>query len=446
MNIVDLSEIKTPSRIKSSTCYAALCDVLPGGVNSPVRACQSVNHMPLIVQGGCGALLTDVDGHDYIDYCGSWGALLHGHAPSAVIRAISTRLTQGTTFGITTPLEGELARVIRRHFPMMEQLRFVSSGTEATMTALRLARAVTNRPFIIKFDGNYHGHVDHLLVNAGSGVLTACREATSAGIPSPFLTHTISIPYNDQAVLQEVFEHPRYQGQIAAVIVEPIAGNMGVIPPDLSFLHLLRDVTSAAQTLLIFDEVITGFRVALGGAQHLYGIVPDLTCLGKIVGGGFPAAALGGSREIMRWLAPLGPVYQAGTLSGNPIAMEAGLQTIALAEREGFYSELQAKTEQLLSPVRKAIIEKGWPAVIQQVGSMFTLFLGISQVRHLSDALQVDRAAYSRLFHTLFAQGIYIPPSPHEAWFVSSAHTPEHLHYTAEVIITFLKTEYGESV
>ena len=335
-------------RPESKLIFENLCQFIPGGVNSPVRSCKGMGQLPLVADHGYEDLLVDADGKSYIDFCGSWGALIHGHAHPSILEGIGKRLKKGTSFGVTTAIEGELAEEVIRLVSSIEKIRFVSSGTEATMSAVRLARGFTGKEWIVKFSGNYHGHADFFLVQAGSGLLEHTSSASSAGIPEGAVKHTISLPYNDRESCKKLFEHPSFRNRIAAVIVEPIAGNMGVVPAEPAFLHYLREETERSGALLIFDEVMTGFRVHLKGAQEVYGIKPDLTCFGKIVGGGMPAAAFGGRKKIMDCLAPLGPVYQAGTLSGNPIAMEAGLQSLRLLQKEGFYEELQRKTNQLL--------------------------------------------------------------------------------------------------
>jgi glutamate-1-semialdehyde 2,1-aminomutase len=426
-------------RPESEKIYHQMCQVIPGGVNSPVRACKSIGQMPLVADRAYRDIIIDADGHAYIDYCGSWGALIHGHAHPAILDAVRKRLEKGTSFGITTALEGELAQEVVNRIDSIEKIRFVSSGTEATMTVARLARGFTRREIIVKFSGNYHGHADFFLVQAGSGVLEVSSLASSDGIPEEIVKHTMSLPYNDIEACQEFFSHPDFRQRIAAVILEPIAGNMGVIPADLAFIQFLRKETEKMGSLLIFDEVMTGFRVDPKGAQKLYSVKPDLTCFGKIIGGGFPAAAFGGRKDIMDCLAPIGSVYQAGTLSGNPIAMEAGLQSLRLLQRPGFYEELQRKTERLLEPIKRRIQEKKWNACIQQASSMFTLFFGRRQVRNLQEALKVDGELYARLFRTLFNQGIYIPPSAHEAWFVSDVHEDQHLDKTREAILVFME-------
>lgn len=431
------------SRVKSESIYQKLCQVIPGGVNSPVRACMKMGQMPMVAERGFEDQLIDADGKSYIDFCGSWGALIHGHAHPTIVEAVKSRMEKGTSFGITTAIEGELADEIVRLIDSIDKIRFVSSGTEATMTAVRLARGYTNREIIVKFSGNYHGHADHFLVQAGSGVLDVSPTASSAGIPEDIVKHTISMPYNDIEACRQLFYHPDYKGRIAAVILEPVSGNMGVIPASDEFIRFLRTSTEEIGALLIFDEVITGFRVGLRGAQDYYGVKPDLSCFGKIIGGGFPAAAFGGRKEIMDHLAPLGPVYQAGTLSGNPVAMEAGLQSIRLLQRPGFYEELQAKTDYFLDPIKKKIQQNDWNVCVQQVGSMFTIFFGRKRVENLKDALEINSGLFVRFFQSLFGHGIYIPPSPHEAWFISQAHKESHLVYARNVILEFMEDAFA---
>lgn len=426
-------------RPRSQKIYQEMCTTIPGGVNSPVRSCQKMGQLPLVIDHAYRDILVDADGHRYIDFCGSWGALIHGHAHPVILEAVRKRLDKGTSFGVTTALEGELAHQVVSQIPSVEKIRFVSSGTEAAMTVARLARGFTKREIIIKFRGNYHGHADFFLVEAGSGVLEISRAASSAGIPEEIVKHTVNLPYNDIPACQQAFLHPNIKNRIAAVILEPITGNMGVIPADPAFIHFLRKETEKMGALLIFDEVITGFRVDAKGAQQLYSVQPDLTCFGKIIGGGFPAAAFGGRKEIMDCLAPLGAVYQAGTLSGNPIAMEAGLQSLRLLQRPGFYADLQRKTDRILEPIKARIAQKNWNACIQHSGSMFTIFFGKREVRNLQDALEVDQPLFAHFFRTMFEQGIYIPPSPHEAWFISDAHEEKHLDQTQENILNFME-------
>ncbi len=430
------------ARPKSLEIYERLCEVIPGGVNSPVRSCKNMNQPPLVAERGLKDLIYDADGHTYIDYCGSWGTLIHGHSHPQIVHAAQSRLAMGSSFGITTKIEEELARYIVTLMESIEKIRFVSSGTEATMSAVRLARGFTKRELIIKFAGNYHGHADFFLVQAGSGVAGFLPQASSIGIPEDMVKNTICLPYNDTDTCRKMLRDPENRGRIAAVILEPIAGNMGVIPAKQEFIEMLRKETAEIGALLIFDEVITGFRVGLKGAQEIYGVRPDLTTLGKVIGGGFPAAAFGGRRDVMDCLAPIGHVYQAGTLSGNPVAMEAGLQALKLLNQKGFYDELLRKTNLLLRPIIDYLNSSQKNACIQQVGSMFTLFLGLKQVNHFDDTKLLDNQAFAKLFRFLFSQGIYIPPLHIEAWFVSMAHSDDHLNYTRDLIIDFLEREF----
>lgn len=422
----------------SQKIYEQLCEVIPGGVNSPVRSCKAMHQIPMVVAAAMEDKLIDVDGRTYIDYCGSWGALIHGHANPEILKAIQYRMSLGTSFGITTALEGQLASKIIELVPSIEKLRCVSSGTEATMSAIRLARGFTGRDIVIKFNGNYHGHADFFLVQAGSGVFGLSSTSSSAGIPEELVQYTISLPYNDISTCLSVFHEARLRNKIAAVIIEPIAGNMGLVPAKPEFLQMLSEETKKIGALLVFDEVISGFRVGLGGAQGLYHIKPDLTCLGKIMGGGLPAAAFGGRRDIMDYLAPLGPVYQAGTLSGNPLAMEAGLQALNMVCEPDFYKELERKTRIITDPVQESLRKKKAIACVQQVGSMFTLFFGTHSVQNMEDAHRLNTDLYAQLFRFLFNNGVYIPPSPHETWFVSSAHTEQHLMLTRDLLLEFI--------
>lgn len=416
---------------RNEEIFQKLCEVIPGGVNSPVRTMSAVGVPAIVAAAGEGDEMIDADGRRYIDYCGSWGPLIHGHCHPEIVQAAREALERGSSFGMTTEIEEKLARAVVERVPSIEKIRFVSSGTEATMSAVRLARGFTGRHKILKFAGNYHGHADFFLVQAGSGV-TNLAGSTSAGVPDEVIRSTLCVPYNDLDLIRKVFtEH-----EIAAVIVEPVAGNMGVVPPTEGFLKLLREETLRTGALLIFDEVITGFRLARGGAQEYFQIEPDLTTLGKIVGGGFPAAAFGGSAEIMNHLAPLGNVYQAGTLSGNPVAMAAGLKSLELLDREGVYAELEAKTRIIVDPVREALQDQ--PACIQQVGSLFTLFFGLERVSNFDEAKRIDQQLYAKFYQMMLEEGIYPPPSAHEAWFVSLAHTQDHLERTRDAILAFV--------
>lgn len=424
-------------RTISQTIYEKLCEVIPGGVNSPVRAFKGLDRTPVIAERGAGDLIYDADGNEYIDYCGSWGALILGHAHPAVQDAVLKRISLGTTFGMTTECEERLARKIAGHVPSVEKIRFVSSGTEATMSALRLARGYTNRDLIVKFAGNFHGHNDALLVQAGSGALGQTPTSSSKGIPEDIVRCTVCLPFNDVDACRAFFGSEKAKNA-AAVIVEPVCGNLGVVPGTPEFLGILREESQRMGALLIFDEVINGFRLGLSGAQGLYGIQPDLTCFGKIIGGGFPAAAFGGKAEIMDFLAPWGPVYQSGTLSGNPVAMEAGYQTILQLEGPGVYEELERKARLLTDPVVELIQKKDLNAVLQRVGSMFTLFFGQKRVRNMQDALHLDGEDFKRFFGYMLDNGVYIPPAHQEAWFVSTVHSEEHLMQTRELILDYL--------
>ena len=412
--------------------------MIPGGVNSPVRSFKAMGFSPpLIAESGKGDLIRDADGREYIDYCCSWGALILGHAHPEIVKAAQEQTAKGSTFGIATEIEEKMARKIVDAIPSIEKIRFVCSGTEATMTAMRIARGYTERPKIVKFTGHYHGHSDSLLVQAGSGVASLNPLATSKGVLLSAIADTICLPFNDFDAVRACF---RTGSQIAAVILEPIAGNMGTVLPEPGFLETLREETARVGALLIFDEVITGFRVGARGVQGLKGIEPDLTCLGKVIGGGFPVAAVGGRGEILDCLAPIGQVYQAGTLAGSPVAMRAGLETLLILERGGFYEELQERADRLLRPIEEALARRGAAAVLQKSGSMFSLFFGVGKVSSKEDLRNLDEATYVRLFRHLFERGIYIPPSFHEAWFISSAHTDEHLDYTAACIRSFIET------
>lgn len=421
----------------SKQAYENLCKLIPGGVNSPVRAFKAIDQLPLVASHGKGDLLYDLDGHSYIDYCMSWGASIHGHAHPEIVSAAIQRTGLGSSFGMTTAVEGELAHKIVSCMPSIQKIRFVSTGTEATMSAIRLARGFTKRQILIKFIGNYHGHADFLLVKAGSGV-TEIPESTSAGIPHDIVRYTYCLPYNDSEAFTKITSNPEVADQIAAVIVEPIAGNMGVVPATPEFLTTLRKETARIGALLIFDEVISGFRVGLQGAQGQYQITPDLTCLGKIIGGGFPAAAFGGRAEIMDLLAPLGSVYQAGTLSGNPVAMVSGSKAIEMLERGQIYDELKQKVQVIIRPIQELIEKRDLNCCVQHAGSMFTIFFGLKNVSNMEQAERLNLAQFKRFFRFLFDRGILIPPSQYEACFVSTVHEMKHLEKTRDVIIEFL--------
>ncbi|HOD28154.1 MAG TPA: glutamate-1-semialdehyde 2,1-aminomutase [Syntrophales bacterium] len=401
---------------------------IPGGVNSPVRACGAVGAAPRFIDRAAGAHLYDADGNAYVDYVGSWGPMMLGHAHPRVTAAIRAAAERGTSYGAPTAAEVEMAELIRAAFPAIEQVRMVSSGTEATMSAIRLARGVTGRERIVKFAGGYHGHGDSLLVKAGSGVATLGIPG-SAGIPAALAALTLVLPYNDAGAAEAAFA--RCGGEIAAIIVEPVAANMGVVTPAPGFLETLRALTRASGALLIFDEVITGFRLTWGGYQALCGIAPDLTCLGKIIGGGLPVGAFGGRAEFMAHLAPAGNVYQAGTLSGNPLAMAAGLATLRiLRERRDDYAALDRRTAHLCDEILTLFRQRGRPARINRAGSLFTPFFTDGDVTDYETALKADVAAYARWWRAMLAEGIYLAPSQFEAAFVSFAHTDEDLERT----------------
>lgn len=419
----------------SEALYAEACRLMPGGVNSPVRAYQAVGGTPRFLVRGAGARVWDADGREYLDYVGSWGPLIVGHAHPAVVRGVAETAALGSSFGAPTPLEVALARELVDAVPSVEMIRMVSSGTEAAMSALRLARAATGRSLIVKFDGCYHGHVDALLVRAGSGAMTSGVPA-SAGVPAAVAALTITLPFNDAAAAASLFA--QRGGEIAAVIVEPVAGNMGVVPPRPGFLDCLRDLCARAGALLVFDEVITGFRVARGGAQALAGVRPDLTCLGKVIGGGFPVGAYGGRRDVMCRVAPLGPVYQAGTLSGNPVAMRAGLETLALLD-DAAYRRLDDLGGALAGGLREAARSAGVPLTVNRVGSMLTPFFVEGPVENADAARRSDTARYARFFHALLERGIMVPPSQFEAWFVSLAHTEDDLRRTCDAAAAALR-------
>jgi glutamate-1-semialdehyde 2,1-aminomutase len=400
---------------------------IPGGVNSPVRAWKGVGGTPLFIARGQGAHVYDSDGNRYIDFVGSWGPLICGHAHRQILHELAKTARNGTTFGAPTEHEVKLAEFVVRLIPSLQKIRLVSSGTEATMSAIRLARAYTGRSQIVKFDGCYHGHSDGLLVKAGSGIATLGLP-DSPGVPRGFAKETLVAKYNDVISVRKLFE--RHGKNIAALIVEPVCGNMGVIPPDKDFLTFLRRLTRRYGTLLIFDEVITGFRIALGGAQSFFGVTPDLTCLGKVLGGGLPLAAFGGRRQIMDLVAPEGPVYQAGTLSGNPLAVTAGLATLKLLTRPGTYSALEAKGKKLEESFARILTKYSIRGAINRIGSMMTLFFGVERVRNADDARQCDRERFARYFHGMLHRGIYLPPAPFEAMFVSLAHTTTDIDST----------------
>jgi len=410
--------------------------LLPGGVNSPVRAFKSVGGHPIFFSHGKGAHLFDVDGNRYIDYVGSWGPLILGYSHPVVVEALKREVERATSFGAPTEVEVELAELVIEMVPSIEMVRMVNSGTEATMSAIRLARAYTGRPKIIKFSGCYHGHGDSFLIQAGSGA-TTLGVPTSPGVTEATARDTLIARFNDLDSVQALVE--AYPDQIAAVILEPVAGNMGVVPPVDGFLQGLRQLTRKHGILLIFDEVMTGFRVARGGAQERYGVEPDLTTLGKIIGGGLPVGAYGGRRDIMEMVAPSGPVYQAGTLSGNPLAMRAGLETLRLLNQPGFYEELERKAARLEEGIRENLRELGLPFYMTRVGSMGCLFFSEQTVVDYDTALTADTELYARYFRGMLERGIYLAPSQFEAFFVSAAHTEEDLERTIQANREVLK-------
>ena len=416
-------------REKSRKFFAEAERYMPGGVNSPVRAFRSVGGSPVFIERGDGSRIYDVDGNEYIDYICSWGPLILGHARPAVIKALKEACNNGTSFGAPTEAENKLAKLIVQAFPSIELVRMVNSGTEATMSAIRLARAYTGREKIIKFEGCYHGHGDSFLIKAGSGSVTFGLP-DSPGVPCDLARLTITVPYNDLAAFGRIVEDNN--DQIAAVIIEPVAGNMGVIPPAKGFLEGIRELTNKHNILLIFDEVLTGFRVAWGGAQILYDIKPDLTCLGKIMGGGLPVGAYGGKREIMELIAPSGPVYQAGTLSGNPLAMAAGYETLNILSHTNCYARLEQLSSMLVEGLEENAGELGVPVFCTRIGSMLSMFFTDKEVIDYQTAKLADTRKYSLYFKAMLAQRVYLPPSPFEAMFVSLAHTEEDIEKTIQ--------------
>ena len=415
---------------RSHELFATALGLIPGGVNSPVRAFRAVGGEPFFAVRAQGARIWDVDGNEYIDYVGTWGPAIHGHAPAAIIEAIRETAGRGTSFGIPNPLEVEMAQWIVGAVPSVEKVRLCNSGTEAVMSAIRLARGFTKRDKIIKFDGCYHGHVDSLLVRAGSGALTF-GYPDSAGVPAAFVQHTVVVPYNDEEAVREALAANR--GQVAGIILEPVAGNAGLYAPRPGFLEFLRRITAEEEVVLIFDEVMTGFRLACGGAQELYGIKPDLSCFGKVIGGGLPVGAFGGRREIMDYLAPLGPVYQAGTLSGNPLAMAAGLASLRLLSPQT-YQRLDEAGAMLEKGMREIAARAKVPVTFNRVGSMFCGYFTQGPVWNLEDALRSDRARFAKFFHGLLQEGVYLAPSQFEAGFISTAHGSDEIEQTLRAV------------
>ncbi|MDX1953683.1 MAG: glutamate-1-semialdehyde 2,1-aminomutase [Verrucomicrobiota bacterium] len=416
------------SRSKSESLFKEALNWIPGGVNSPVRAFRAVGGTPFFVNRAEGAYLYDLDGNRYIDYVGTWGPAILGHANQSIIKAVQETAVRGTSFGVPNPLEVDLAKVICQSIPSVQQVRFCNSGTEATMSAIRLARGFTKRDKIIKFEGCYHGHVDSLLVKAGSGALTF-GYPDSMGVPAAFTQHTVVLPFNDLEAIGAAFQ--ANPGQIAGIIIEPVPGNAGLYLPRPGYLEKLREITQREGTLLIFDEVMTGFRLSHGGAQERFKITPDLSCFGKIIGGGLPVGAFGGRREIMEHLAPLGPVYQAGTLSGNPLAMAAGLAAVNQLTPE-VYDRLEMLGAMLEKGLAEAAGKAGVPIQFNRCGSMFCGYFATEPVHNLAAALKSDRTRFSKFFHGMLEQGIYLAPSQFEAGFLSVAHTEQDIQHTIE--------------
>ncbi|GAB6068221.1 glutamate-1-semialdehyde 2,1-aminomutase [Methylothermus subterraneus] len=412
----------------SHQLFEAASALIPGGVNSPVRAFRAVGGRPIFFERAKGPFLYDVEGRRYIDYVGSWGAMIVGHAHPEVLAGLVAAAEKGLSFGAPTEIEVQMARFLCDKVPSLEMVRLVNSGTEATMSAIRLARGFTGRDKIVKFEGCYHGHADSLLVKAGSGALTL-GVPSSPGVPASLAEHTWTLPYNDVDAVRELFEQKGEE--IACLIVEPVAGNMNCVPPVPGFLETLRELCTKYGSVLIFDEVMTGFRVALGGAQALYGVTPDLTSLGKVIGGGMPVGAFGGRREIMEHLAPQGPVYQAGTLSGNPVALAAGLKTLELVSEPGFYARLTEKTEALAEGLKERAAACGIALCTNQVGGMFGLFFtSAPEVTNFAQVMACDQELFKRFFHGMLSEGVYLAPSPFEAGFVSAAHDEDTLTAT----------------
>jgi len=415
------------SRSKSEEFFKTALEHIPGGVNSPVRAFRGVGGQPFFVDRAKGARIWDVDGNEYIDYVGTWGPAILGHAHPKIIEALQTTVERGTSFGIPNPLEVRMAEVVKGAVPSVQKIRVCNSGTEACMSAIRIARGFTDRPKIIKFDGCYHGHADSLLVCAGSGALTF-GNPDSAGVPPEFTAHTVVLPFNNEEAVREAFE--ANEGQIAGIILEPVPANAGLYLPKPNFLEFLREITITNGSLLIFDEVMTGFRVSFGGAQERFNIAPDLSCFGKIIGGGLPVGAFGGRAEVMDVLAPDGPVYQAGTLSGNPLAMAAGIAALEELQSVGVYEQLEAKGARLESGMKAASEQASVPVTFQRIGSMSCGYFADSPVHNLGDAMSSDREMFKKYFHGMLEEGIYMAPSAFEAGFISASHTDDDIDRT----------------
>lgn len=418
----------------SSELFQQATNFIPGGVNSPVRSFKSVGGSPLYIKSGKGAIITDADNNDYIDFCGSWGPIILGHANEKVVSAIQQAASQGVSFGTNTPKEVEMAQLIKEAFPSIDKVRLTTSGTEATMTALRLARGYTGRNKMLKFEGCYHGHADSFLVEAGSGLLTNSI-SSSKGIPESVIKDTLVVPYNDSKAVNDIFE--KYGKEIACVIVEPIAGNMGLVMPQDGFLENLRSITTKYNSVLIFDEVISGFRLCYGGYQNIVKITPDITTLGKIIGGGLPIGALGGKKEIMDLLAPIGGVYQAGTLSGNPVALAAGVQSLKLLRDDSIYKKLTENTEELKNQIKKPLNDSG--CNIQSIGSMFCIYFQKDIPRDLTDMKKCNIQSFNLFFHQALKNGLYFSPSQFETNFLSIAHTPEVIKEAVNKITKSIK-------
>ncbi len=424
------------TRTKSEALFNEALRYIPGGVNSPVRAFRAVGGHPFFVNRAKGPHVWDVDGNRYVDYVGTWGPAILGHAAPPIVRAVQDAAAQGTSFGIPNPFEVEMARLVCSWVPSVEKVRMCNSGTEACMSAIRLARGFTRRDKIIKFDGCYHGHADSLLVRAGSGALTF-GHPDSAGVPAAFTQHTIVLPYNDSGALESAFE--ANPGQIAGVIIEPVPGNAGLYLPKPGYLEFLRQITRTNEALLIFDEVMTGFRLAKGGAQERFGIKPDLSCFGKVIGGGLPVGAFGGRAEIMDYLAPLGPVYQAGTLSGNPVAMAAGIAALKELEASNAYEKLESAGAALEFGLKEAARSAGVAVQFHRCGSMFCGYFTSAPVHCLADAMKSDRERFKHFFHGMLEEGVYLAPSQFEAGFVSCAHSAEDIEHTVRAAASVLK-------